>query len=202
MVAVSARGDRAFTGNIPEATVSVLALGPGAAPGDSARLIPVARAPEGIAVTPDGRQVWVGSNQDSTVLVVDVARGVATDTLRGFGMPYRIAVTPDARTVVITDPVRAEVRVVDAATRRVRHTIAVPADSLVATAEVPGSPSPEGVALSRDGRWAFVTLQGRNRVATIDLRRGVIVRYAPTGTWSDGVAWSPVRVVGATRKGG
>jgi YVTN family beta-propeller protein len=205
MVAVSARGDRAFTGNIPEATVSVLALGAPRTAGavrDSARLIPVARAPEAIAATPDGRQVWVGSNQDSTVLVVDVARGVATDTLRGFGMPYRIAVTPDARTVVITDPVRAEVRVVDAATRRVRHTVTVPADSLVATAEVPGSPSPEGVAVSRDGRWAFVTLQGRNRVATIDLRRGVITAYAPTGTWSDGVGWSPVRVVGTTRNGG
>jgi DNA-binding beta-propeller fold protein YncE len=188
MLALTARGDRVYTANIPEGTVSALATF-GA---DSARAIPVGRQPEGIAVTPDGRELWVGSNRDSTVMVVDVARGVATDTLRGFGMPYRIAVSPDGGTAVISDPVRAEVRVVSVRDRKVRHTIAVPADSLVATAEVPGSPSPEGVAISRDSRWAFVTLQGRNRVATVDLRRGAIVAYAPTGTWSDGIGFSPV----------
>ena len=50
------------------------------------------------------------------------------------------------------------------------------------------------VALSADGRWAFVTLQGRNQVATIDLAEGRIAGYLPTGTWSDGVAWSPLAV--------
>jgi YVTN family beta-propeller protein len=195
MVALTARGDRAFTANIPDHSVSVIDL----AGRDSTRLIPVGRLPEGIAVTPDGRQLWVGSNRDSTVMVVDVQRGVAVDTLRGFGMPYRIAISPDARLAVISDPVKAEVRVVTVADRKARFTLAIPADSLVATAEVPGSPSPEGVAISRDSRWAFVTLQGRNRVITIDLQRGAIVGSAPTGTWSDGVGFSPVVRGAATR---
>jgi len=188
MVALTADGTRAYTANIPENSVSVIDL----RGGDSTRLVRVGRAPEGIAVTPDGGEVWVGSNRDSTVLVVDPVRGVATDTLRGFGMPYRIAVSPDGRLAVISDPVKGEVRIVSVADRKDRYTIAVPADSLVATAEVPGSPSPEGVAISRDSRWAFVTLQGRNRVITIDLGRGAIVAYAPTGTWSDGIAYSPL----------
>jgi DNA-binding beta-propeller fold protein YncE len=55
------------------------------------------------------------------------------------------------------------------------------------------------VAVSRDSRWAFVTLQGRNRVATIDLQRGTITAYAITGTWSDGVAYSPVVHSGKVR---
>ena len=81
-----------------------------------------------------------------------------------------------------------------ARSRRERATIAIPRDSLVATAEVPGSPSPEGVAISADGRWAFVTLQGRNRVVTIDLDRGAIVGYGLTGNWSDGIGYSRVTV--------
>jgi YVTN family beta-propeller protein len=196
MVAVPARGDRAFTANIPDNTVSVIDL----AGRDSTRLIAVGRTPEGIAVTPDGRTVWVGSNRDSTVMVVDVARGVAVDTLRGFGMPYRIGISPDARIAVVSDPVKGEIRGLSVADRKERFRITVPSDSLVATAEVPGSPSPEGVAISRDSRWAFVTLQGRNRVVTIDLARGAIVAWAPTGTWSDGVAFSPV-ARGAARGG-
>lgn len=190
MVAIPTRADRAFTANIADNTVSVIDL----LGRDSTRVIPVARTPEGIAVAPDGTQLWVGSNRDSTVLVLNANSGVAIDTLRGFGMPYRIAISPDARLAVISDPVSARVRIVHTATRKTAFDLVIPADSLVATAEVPGSPSPEGVAISRDSRWAFVTLQGRNRVITIDLQRGAIVRYAVTGTWSDGVGFSPVVV--------
>ena len=155
-------------------------------------MISVGRQPEGIATTPDGSVVWVGSNRDSIVVVVDTKRGVAIDTLRNFGMPYRLAITPDSKLAVITDPVKAEVRVFSVPDRREEFVIAIPRDSLVATAEVPGSPSPEGVAVSRDSRWAFVTLQGRNRVITIDLGRRTIVASAVTGTWSDGIGYSPV----------
>jgi DNA-binding beta-propeller fold protein YncE len=89
---------------------------------------------------------------------------------------------------------KATIRAFDTNTRRERFAIDVPRDSLVATAEVPGSPSPEGVVISHDSKWAFVTLQGRNRVVTIDLERGKIIGYAPTGTWSDGIAYSTLVV--------
>ena len=93
MVAVPARGDRLFTANIADGTVSAIGL----APADSARVIAVGRQPEGIAVTPDGNTVWAGSNRDSIVVVVDTRKRVAVDTLRGFGLPYRMAFTPDGR---------------------------------------------------------------------------------------------------------
>ena len=188
MLAMSAAGDALFTTNIPDGSISQLDLARRA----PKRVIPVAKFVEGIAITPDGRHVWVGSNGDSIVVVVDAGTGIAIDTLRGFGMPYRLAVSGDSRWAVITDPVRAEVRIYDPATRRQHYLIAIDRDSLVPTAEVPGSPSPEGVTISQDSRWAFVTLQGRNRVVTINLERGRIVGIAPTGTWSDGVAYSPL----------
>lgn len=186
MLASSAAGDRIVTGNIADATITLMSLSPAAAP----KTFPVAPQPEGIAITPDGSAAWVGSNRDSIVLVVNTGTGAVTDTLRGFGLPYRLAISRDGRTAVITDPVKGQVRVFDTATRRARFTIDVPRDSIVPTAEVAGSPSPEGVAISSDSRWAFVTLQGRNRVITIDVSRGTIIGWAPTGTWSDGIAYS------------
>jgi YVTN family beta-propeller protein len=189
MVSMTSRGDRLYTANIVDGTVSELNL----ATGDSARLIRVARQSEGIAVAPDGRSVWAGSNADSVVLVVDLARPGVVDTLRGFGLPYRIAISRDSRVAVVSDPMRGEVRAFTVADRKPKWTIAIPADSLVATAEVAGSSSPEGVAISSDGRWAFVTLQGRNRVITIDIERGVVTRYAVIGTWADGIGYSPLK---------
>jgi YVTN family beta-propeller protein len=188
MLASSMSGDETFTTNIPDGSISRLDLGKR----EIKAVIPVAKFVEGIAITPDGKQVWVGSNGDSIVVVVDVNAGRAVDTLWGFGTPYRLAVSNDGNSAVVTDPVRAEVRVYEARTHRQRFLIPVARDSLVPTAEVAGSPSPEGVTIAPDSRWAFVTLQGRNRVATIDLQSGRIVAIAPTGTWSDGVAYSPM----------
>lgn len=189
MVALPAAGHVFFTTNIADGTISRLDT----QHPDNPTVIPVAKYPEGITITPDGQSVWVGSNGDSLVVVVDARAGTVVDTIKGFGMPYRLGITPDGRLAVVSDPIKGQIRVFDVANRHQRFLIEVPKDSLVTTAEVPGSPSPEGVTTSRDSRWAFVTLQGRNRVVTIDLARGTIIAYAPTGTWSDGIAYSPLR---------
>jgi len=186
MLAMSSSGAELFTANIADHSISRLDVRNRA----TRTIIPVAKQPEGIAIAPDGKYVWVGSNHDSVVVVVDTDAGRIVDTLRGFGMPYRMALSRDGRSAIVTDPVRGEIRIFDATSRRQRSLIVVPRDSIVATAEVPGSPSPEGVTTSLDGRWAFVTLQGRNLVAMIDLERGAIAGYAPTGSWSDGIAYS------------
>ena len=188
MLGVSARGDRIVTGNIGDGTIAAISMSTPNEP----KLIPVAASPEGVAITPDGTTAWVGSNRDSLVLVVNTERAAVIDTLRHFGLPYRIAISPDGARAVVTDPAKATVRAFDVATRRERFMVQIPSDSLVATAEVPGSSSPEGVTISPDSRWAFVTLQGRNRVVSIDLADGRIVKWAVTGAWSDGIAYSPL----------
>jgi YVTN family beta-propeller protein len=192
MLALSADGRAMVTSNIAAGTISL--VDPSGA--DSTVTLPVTAAPEGIAITPDGHAAWVGSDRDSVVVVVDLVKRAPVDTLRDFGLPYRLAITPDARLAVITDPMKAQLRIFDVATRRERATLDIPADSVVETAEVPGSPSPEGVTISGDGRWAFVTLQGRNRAITIDLDSMRIVGWAPTGTWSDGIGYSPLPSTG------
>ena len=176
MLALTADGRRGFTTNIADGTVSELTAAP---------------AVEGIAVTPGGEQVWVGSNQQKTVLVIDTRTGATVATLSGFGLPYRLAVTPDGKTVVITDPPNGVVRIVDAATNRDRATVKVDTAGVGAGAEFPGSPSPEGVVLSRDGRMAFVTLQGSARLAMIDIASATVVGYVPTGPGADGIGYSP-----------
>jgi DNA-binding beta-propeller fold protein YncE len=187
MLAVTADGRRAFTSNIADGTVSELDV-----PGRKfVREFTVAPAVEGIAVTPGGEQVWAGSNQQKTVTVIDVRAGKTAATLTGFGLPYRLAITPDGRTAVISDPPNAVVRIVDVATRRDRATVKVDSAGVGAAAEFPGSPSPEGVAVSRDGRMAFVTLQGSARLAMIDIASATVVGYVPTGPGADGIAYSP-----------
>jgi YVTN family beta-propeller protein len=186
MVVLTADGRRAFTTNVQDGTISELDVAARA----FVRTIPVAPAVEGIAVSPSGDQVWVGSDKVKTVSIVTPASGKVADTIGGFGLPYRLAITPDSRTAIITDPAAAVVRFVNPATRAELGRVSFPADSLVPTAEMPGSPSPEGVVVTPDGRTVFVTLQGRNRVVAIDVATRAVLATMPTGVWSDGVGYS------------
>jgi len=78
-------------------------------------------------------------------------------SLWGFGFPYRMAVSADGGTAVLADPALGEVRIVDAQTFEERHRVEIPADAVVEGSEFAGSPAPEAVTLSLDGRFAYVS---------------------------------------------
>jgi YVTN family beta-propeller protein len=187
MLAMTADGKRIFTANIADGTVSELDV-----PGRKfVRAFNVAPQVEGIAVMPGGEQVWVGSNQAKTVSIIDTRAAAVAGTMSGFGLPYRLAITPDAKTVVIADPPNAVIRIVDLATRRDKATVKMDSAGTTDKAEFPGSPSPEGVVLSRDGRTAYIAMQGSSRLAIIDVASATVLGYVPTGGGPDGIGYSP-----------
>ena len=188
MLAMTGDGRRAYVTNIVDGTITEIDL----ELGKPLRQVPIADFVEGVTVNPDGALVWIGSNTDKTVSVFDPESGTIVATLDGFGFPYRMAVTPDSRTAVLSDPASGEIRIVDVATRQERYRIVVPKDGVLPSAEIPGSPAPEGIALSRDNRMAYVSLQGMNQAAAVDLDSGSIVALFDTGGWPDGIGYSPL----------
>ena len=101
------------------------------------RVIPVGPMVEGIAVAPDGSEVWVGANRQGKVLVIDALTGDSTFALEDFGFPYRMAFTADGETIVISDPQKGEVRLVDVKTRQLRHMVTFDESAIVETGRNP-----------------------------------------------------------------
>lgn len=190
MLAITANGKRIYTANSAPGTITELDV----ATQRALRTLPVAPKAEAIGVTPNGREVWVGSSEKGTVSIVDVARGSVVKTLSDFGYPYRIAFTRDARLAVISDPKQGVVRIVRSTGGLAQLIVPIPSESVLASTEFSGSASPEGIAITPDGHTAYVTLQGKNQVAAIELASGRITRYLDTGAWPDGIAYS-ARVV-------
>lgn len=44
--------------------------------------------------------------------------------------------------------------------------------------------------MAPDGKTVFVTLQGRNAVAAVDVATRTLLLTLPVGTWPDGIAYS------------
>jgi len=182
-------GDWIWAANIVDGTVSRM---------DPSGVIdtetwPAGTRTEGVATTPDGREGWTGSMEGGDVVGIDAQTGEEVARVSGLAVPYRLAITPDGATVVVSDPERHLLGLIDRASASL-----YPIDMAAAarTAGLGSAPSPQGFTLSRDGRWAFVSLKNLNRVAVVDLIEREVVAFHETGAGPDGIAYSPVRVGG------
>ncbi len=176
MVAVTGDGRTLYTGDIQEGTVSRLDVASRA----KTRSYPVPPQPEAITVRADGSEVWVGSNAQGRVSVVDTRSGRVDSRLAGFSWPYRILIVEKHGLVVIPDLRLDVVRFVRLGDRTELGTLRLPGEG------------PQGVALTDDGDTLFLSLSRSGEVAVIDLRSREVVRRLPVGPTPDGIGWSPI----------
>jgi YVTN family beta-propeller protein len=174
MVGITANGATGFTGNMGTASVSQLDL----AKGTLVRVYAVPPRPEAINVTPDGKEVWVGSNETGRVSVLDPATGAVTTAAEGVTWPYRVLFSRDMSMVVIPDMTKNEVRFLDRASRRELSRLSFP------------DAGPQGITMTPDGRHLFLSLSKESRVAVIDAATRRVVGYIPSGETPDGVVYS------------
>jgi DNA-binding beta-propeller fold protein YncE len=174
MVGITADGTRGWTGDIGSNTVSELDL----IRGVSVRTVAVPAQPEAINVTPDGKEVWVGSNATGKVSVVNSATGEVSTAAEGFGWPYRVLYSPDTRTVLMPDLRKEELRFIDRASRKELARLALPGKG------------PQGITLTPDGTYAFLSFSTGAAVAIIDVAQRKIVGELKAGETPDGVVYT------------
>ncbi len=164
-------GGLAIVLNSGDATLSVLDM----AHGTELRRVPVLREPHHVALSPDGSDLLVGDAGANEMLFLDPRTG---DVKRRVPMadPYHLAFSPNGKWLTVTGLARNQVDVYDAAT-------------MALTKRFPLSSMPSHVAYSPDSSMAYVTLQGTNRLAAIDIRRQAVSWTAEVGATPAGVIW-------------
>lgn len=133
---------------------------------------------EGIAISPDGKEVWVASRLDDKIEIISTATDsiVATFPSGGKG-PKRLAFTPDGAQVWVTNSASNQTSVFDARERELITSMTL-------------SKAPSGVYISPDGRQAYVTNANANELTFVEVASRKVQGTMPIGTDPDGVAWS------------
>ena len=164
-----------FTSNIGSNSVSAIEQSSGGA--WTQTVIAVGQGPEGIDLSPNGREVWSAHSRDGGVSVIDVASKKVTQTIAlGTKRSNRIKLTPDGKYALVSDLDAGELVVVDAPARKEIKRVAL-------------GKSPEGILIAPDGTRAFVAVNGDNHVAVVDLKTWTVTRKLQTGDGPDGMAW-------------
>ncbi|MGW7365805.1 protein kinase domain-containing protein [Streptomyces sp. NPDC054841] len=149
-------------------------------PGPERSSIRVGKSPAGVAVSPDGRRVYVTNFGSDSVSVIETATNRTVDDPIPVGnSPKGVAVSKDGRRVYVTNNDSASVSVIDATKNRTMgNPIAV-------------GDTPEGVAVSQDGR-VYVANGQSSSVSVIDpATNRTMGNPIPVGHFPKGVAVSP-----------
>lgn len=205
--ALAAAAPKAYVGNFKDSTVSVIDTASGAL----VATIPVASGPHGMAISSDGRFVYVTGDGSSSLSVIDTTVDRVAQTIEVGPTPHGIALLPDGKTLLVGVYGADRVAFVDTASGTVvasvavarPHTIAVRPDGKLAyvASQQPGrfalvvvdlstravlrsiglDKPPRDPEFSHDGRFLFVTTAGVDALRVIDAATEQVVGEVATG---------------------
>lgn len=151
------------------------------------RSIDVGKRPRGIALSLDGKQIYValsgspiaGPGVDESKLppadraadgigVVDLASGTVVRKFQSGQDPEAFALSKDGRTLFISNEETAELSVLDLESGTIKTRVKI-------------GEEPEGVTVRPDGQVVYVTCEGTNEVVGVDVNTLKIVAHIATG---------------------
>ena len=129
--------------------------------------------PSGLAVTADGKSLWVARILLNDLVRIDLASRIVAAAVPVGVHPYRPILSPDGALLAVANWGAASVSLVDALTAAVVGT--------VKTAD-----HPSDLVFSQDGKTLFVAQSNRNLVAAVDVASRTVVRQISVALGPDG----------------
>ena len=173
MIVVTPNEKKFYVTNTVSGSVSVIDRDTG-----EVKIVSTGPGTEGIAISPDGKEVWAASRIDAKISIISTATdAIVTSFPSGGKGPKRMEFTPDGVQVWVTNSSSDQATVFDARSRELLASLTL-------------SKAPSGVSISPDGRNAYITNANANELTFIDAVSRKILSTMPIGTDPDGVAWS------------
>jgi len=174
MVALGQSGELAFTSNLESSNVSVINLSRGRM--QTAFRVP--GRPEAITVNKEATEIWVGSNEEGVVSVMNSVTGKVTAQWSDFSWPYRVLLSNDEQLAVIPDMDNNDLRFINAVKKQEVGKIEL------------GDASPQGVVFHPNDQVLFLSLANKNKVLVIDRKSRAVLGEYETGSAPDGIGYS------------
>lgn len=139
--------------------------------------IEVPGVPDDVAVTPDGRRIYVSG--DATVSVIDVGTRATVATIPLEIGTENVVISPDGTRAYVTNFLGRDVTVIDTRTNQVLG------------APIPVGLDPDKLAISPNGRSIYVSSAGSDSVSAIDTGTNQVTATILVGDRPEGIAVSP-----------
>ena len=166
IVVLGPRSEFAYTSNDNSGTISAIRLATG-----EVKVIPAGKRPQGQALSPDGRFVFITLEDDNAIAILDTAKNEIVGRISTGRSPNRVAVTPDGKLLVYSMQLAGAVGFADVAARK-------------QLAEVPVGGQTMSIALSPDAHLAYTGIQEHDQIAVVSVRDRKLLRTFKTAPGS------------------
>lgn len=195
MVTADFENHRAYTANIVSGSVSVIDL----VSQSLIKIIPVGVGSEGLALTPNGEQLWVTNRGGNNIAVINTRSLSVVSHIKAGAFPIRISFTPDGEKALVSNVDSGDISVIQTDTLNTEMNLNF--DGKVRQGKVPLYPNrfvensmPIGMVIDKVGKTAYIAHARANLVSVVDLKSLQVLNYLPTGQKPDGLAISSRRV--------
>ena len=193
MVSVARNHGLAFVSNIGSGSVTVIDLALGILVAE----IPTGEGAEGIAVTPDGRQVWVTNRAANTVSVLNATGRHVIAQIEAGEFPIRAEATADSRFVLVTNAKGNDLSVFSTTDlkeiARFSFTqVSKGDDGRLFSDRFGDSSVPIGIEIVDSEKRVYVAHANADDISVIDLNEGKLIGTLSAGKEPDGMGWSPL----------
>ena len=162
----------AYVSNTDTGTLSAIKLGT-----DQVISMPSGERPQGQAMSPDGRTIFVANSGGNSISIFDLEQKKNVGRIETPGKaPVRLVVSNDGKTLIYAAQEGRTVGFADITTRKV-------------LVEIPVGGRPVSMSLSLDGKLAYCSLQEEDMINIISVadRKVIKVLHTPKGTGPDPV---------------
>ena len=174
VVSGAAQADSVLILNSEEASYSILSRSTRT---EVARL-PVGREPHHLIISPDGKEVIIGSTATNELLSLDIKTGERKRVVKDILDPYHLGFSPDGKWFVT-------------AAYRLDHVDIYHADGFRLAGRIFIDGLPSHIAFDAESKTVFVTLQQSGRLAAFDLATQALKWNMPIGNAPAGVVMLP-----------
>jgi DNA-binding beta-propeller fold protein YncE len=188
MLALSPDAKFAYVTKINAGTVSRIDLASGRKPHERV----AGKGAEGVAVSPDGHEVWVTNRADGTITVHDPATLALRRRMSSKGFPIRVAFTGDGRHALVVNAGAANVVVFEVRTKLRVATVELAEAGMDYNRTMLGRAAlPIGVVVDPVRPRAYVAISGGDRIAVIDTEAWKVVDRWTAGREPDALGFVP-----------
>jgi YVTN family beta-propeller protein len=133
--------------------------------------IPVGGQLQSVAITPDGKYLYVASSNDQQVKVIDTATKTLVGTISGVGTnAFGVVISPDGKFAYVSNEnTPRAISIIDTGTRQVVNKVNIPLAS------------PAGIAITPDGQFIYV-INRLNSVYVIDTGTRTLIATIAVGS--------------------
>lgn len=178
-IRISPDGKQAYVANLKGGTVSVVDT----ASQKEVTQIPVGKGPAQVGFTPDGRLAFVSLSGENAVAVIDPATRKVLHRIAVGSVPIQLFATPDSTTLLVANQGTRKkpgktLSMIDLRSFKVIKTV----DTGVGA---------HGVAIDREGRYAYITNTYAGSLSVLDIGKRSVAATVPVGKGPNGVSVRP-----------